>query len=86
MRLRHWTDPLNTFVLLGGPLLLLAILLHFADWPIMDHIVTEAFLNLILVVGLQIFMGNTGILGFAHIGFMGIGAYTSAIFSMTPMA
>jgi branched-chain amino acid transport system permease protein len=86
MSLRHWTDLLNTFVLLAGPLLLLAILLKFADWPIMDHIVTEAFLDLILVVGLQIFMGNTGILGFAHIGFMGIGAYTSAIFSMTPMA
>ena len=86
MRLRHWTDPLNTFVVLAGPLLLLAILLQFADWPIMDHIATEAFLDLILVVGLQIFMGNTGILGFAHIGFMGIGAYTSAIFSMTPMA
>ena len=86
MRLRHWTDPLNTFVVLAAPLLLLATLLQFADWPIMDHIVTEAFLDLILVVGLQIFMGNTGILGFAHIGFMGIGAYTSAIFSMTPLA
>src|SRR5262249_1105063 len=86
MRLRHWSDPLNTFALLAGPLLLLAILLRFADWPIVDNIVTEAFLDLILVVGLQIFMGNTGILGFAHIGFMGIGAYASAIFAMTPMA
>jgi len=86
MRLGHWTGPLNTFVLLAGPLLLLAVLLQLVNWPIVDHIVTEAFLDLTVVVGLQIFMGNTGILGFAHIGFMGVGAYASAIFSMTPMA
>jgi branched-chain amino acid transport system permease protein len=31
-------------------------------------------------------MGNSGILSFAHIGFMGIGAYTSVLLSMTPTA
>ena len=44
------------------------------------------FVNLILVLGLQVFMGNSGILSFAHIGFMGIGAYGSVLFSMTPEA
>jgi branched-chain amino acid transport system permease protein len=44
------------------------------------------FVSMILVLGLQLFMGNSGILSFAHIGFMGIGAYTSVLFSMTPAA
>ncbi len=44
------------------------------------------FVSLILVLGLQLYMGNSGILTFAHIGFMGIGAYTSVLFSMTPEA
>ena len=35
-----------------------------------------------LVLGLQIFMGNSGILSFAHIGFMGVGAYTSAVLTI----
>ena len=39
-------------------------------------------INLILVLGLQVFMGNSGILSFAHIGFMGVGAYTSAVLTM----
>ncbi len=35
-----------------------------------------------LVVGLQTFMGNSGLLSFAHIGFMGLGAYTSAVLTI----
>ena len=53
---------------------------------LLTRIVTVMFINLILVLGLQVFMGNSGILSFAHIGFMGIGAYTSVLFSMTPEA
>ena len=40
------------------------------------------FVSMILVLGLQVFMGNSGILSFAHIGFMGVGAYTSAVLSI----
>ena len=35
-----------------------------------------------LVLGLQLFMGNSGILSFAHMGFMGVGAYTSAVLTI----
>jgi branched-chain amino acid transport system permease protein len=44
------------------------------------------FVSMIVVLGLQLYMGNSGILSFSHIGFMGIGAYTSVLFSMTPAA
>ncbi|MFV2092076.1 MAG: branched-chain amino acid ABC transporter permease [Hyphomicrobiales bacterium] len=47
-----------------------------------DRIVTNMFILLILVLGLQVFMGNSGILSFAHIGFMGVGAYVSAMLTI----
>ena len=37
--------------------------------------VTEMMLRVVLVVGLYVFVGNSGILSFGHISFMSIGAY-----------
>lgn len=39
-------------------------------------------INAVLVVGLQMFVGNTGIMSFGHIAFMGIGAYSVGILSV----
>jgi branched-chain amino acid transport system permease protein len=39
---------------------------------------TEMLIRMIVVVGLYIFVGNSGILSFGHIAFMGIGAYAAA--------
>ncbi|AUX78797.1 branched-chain amino acid ABC transporter permease [Sinorhizobium fredii] len=47
-----------------------------------ERIVTNMMIMMVLVVSLQSFMGNSGILSFAHVGFMAIGAYVSAIFTI----
>jgi branched-chain amino acid transport system permease protein len=39
-------------------------------------------INAILVVGLQTFVGNTGIMSFGHVAFMGLGAYTAGILTI----
>ncbi len=39
-------------------------------------------INAVLVVGLQAFVGNTGIMSFGHVAFMGLGAYTAGIFTV----
>ena len=52
---------------------------------VLTRFVTIMFIDLVLVLGLQIFMGSTNILWFPHIGFMGIGAYASVIFSMSAL-
>ena len=49
-----------------------------------QRIITSAMLMLIIVVGSYIFIGNSGVLSFGHIGFLGIGAYTSAWVSIAP--
>ena len=54
----------------------------FVDSDIFERTITNLFIYIILVVALQIFMGNSGILSFAHIGFMSIGAYSSGLLSM----
>jgi branched-chain amino acid transport system permease protein len=35
--------------------------------------------NVALVISLQVFIGNSGIVSFGHVAFMGIGAYTTAL-------
>jgi len=86
MNLAARLKPLNTPVTLVAVVLLLAVLTALMGISLLTRIVTVMFVSLILVLGLQLYMGNSGILSFAHIGFMGIGAYTSVLFSMTPTA
>ncbi|MCX6459371.1 MAG: branched-chain amino acid ABC transporter ATP-binding protein/permease [Actinobacteria bacterium] len=43
-------------------------------------------INVALVVSLQTFIGNTGILSFGHVAFMGIGAFTAALLTIPPAA
>jgi branched-chain amino acid transport system permease protein len=41
--------------------------------------------NVMLVISLQVFIGNSGIVSFGHVAFMGIGAYTTALLSIPPL-
>ena len=86
MNLASRLKPYNTPLTLVAGILLLGILTQLLGIPLLIRIITVMFVSLILVLGLQLYMGNSGILSFAHIGFMGIGAYTSVLFSMTPAA
>lgn len=62
--------------------LIIYLVNSFVGSTIFERIVTILFVYIILAVGLQIFMGNSGILFFAYIGFMSIGAYSSGLLSM----
>jgi len=48
-------------------------------------LVTIFLINLVAVVGLGVFVGNSGVLSFGHAGFMGLAAYASGILSMDPV-
>ena len=49
------------------------------------RLVYSTFVNLIVVLGLQVFMGNSRLTNLSHSAFMGIGAYAAAI-CVTPVA
>jgi branched-chain amino acid transport system permease protein len=86
MNLADRMKPLNTPFTLVTVVLILAVLTALLGIPLLTRIVTVMFVSMIMVLGLQLYMGNSGILSFSHIGFMGIGAYSSVLFSMTPAA
>jgi branched-chain amino acid transport system permease protein len=73
---------LRSLCLLILPIIILVIVAEVINVRLFSRISTILLVNLILVLGLQIFMGNSGILSFAHIGFMGVGAYTTAVLTM----
>ena len=75
-------NGLLTLALLILPILLLVVATEVLQIRLYERIATTLCISLVLVLGLQIFMGNSGILSFAHIGFMGVGAYTSAVLSI----
>lgn len=56
----------------------LVLVTELTEIRLLDRVAINLCISLVLVLGLQVFMGNSGILSFAHIGFMGVGAYTSA--------
>lgn len=73
---------LLTIAILAGLVLLLVAGVEALGIRVFNRIATNLCISLVLVLGLQIFMGNSGILSFAHIGFMGVGAYTSAVLTI----
>lgn len=42
----------------------------------------DVLINVVLVVGLYIFVGNSGVLSFGHMSFMSIGAYATALITI----
>jgi len=48
------------------------------------NVVTSFLIYTSLVVGYQMFMGNSGIVSFGHVAFFGIGAYCAALLNIPP--
>jgi len=51
----------------------------------LQQTIMEMFINVVLVVGLYTFSGNSGVLSFGHTSFMAIGAYVTAALTMPPL-
>jgi branched-chain amino acid transport system permease protein len=50
----------------------------------LQRTVLQMLVNLVLVVGLYIFVGNSGIFSFGQLTFMAVGAYTYALLTIPP--
>jgi len=49
-----------------------------------ERLVTVMLIDAIIVVGMQIYIGNTGVLSFGHIGFGAIAGYVFAVLAISP--
>ncbi len=68
-----------------APLAVLALVAQFSFGPALQGTITYFFIAMTAVVSFGIFSGNSGILSFGgHVGFMGLGAHISALFTIPP--
>jgi branched-chain amino acid transport system permease protein len=65
-------------------LVIAALTYQFGSRPF-NRTVVEMFINIMVVVGLYVFIGNSGLLSFGHISFMCLGAYMTAWLTIPPM-
>jgi branched-chain amino acid transport system permease protein len=70
---RCW--PVLGLILMVGAI---TIATYASDSLTLSRTVTEALVRIVVVVGIYIFVGNSGVLSFGHISFMAIGAYATA--------
>ena len=71
-------------VTLGTPLVLVTAVVALFLGPAEMQVTQNFLIALVAVVGFGIYSGNTGILTFGHVAFMGVAAYASGILTMDP--
>ena len=76
---------LAPLVILVAVLLVLAGAAELAP-TVVQRRMTQGLINLVAVVGLYVFVGNSGVLSFGNVAFMAIGAYVSALLTMPAAA
>ena len=55
-----------------------ALIVWTAASPLIERTMTEALIMVVLVVGMQVFIGNSGIVSFGHVSFVAVAAYAAA--------
>jgi branched-chain amino acid transport system permease protein len=70
-QLRFWFPVLALIV----PLAIAVVVAHFTGSVMLQRTVTEALIRVTVVVGIYVFVGNTGVISFGSVTFMAIAAY-----------
>lgn len=85
-----WRESPRVRALVGagvliGALLVVVLLVQTLASASQQRILLNFLISLVAVVGIGIFIGNTGILSFGHVTFMGLGAYLGGLLTMSPV-
>jgi branched-chain amino acid transport system permease protein len=81
VRLRSRTSAAAS-VLVPLALVALAVLIGASSTPSLQGTVTLVLCNLIIVLGLQVFIGNSGVYSFGQLAFAAVGAYLAALLTL----
>lgn len=79
-RLSAWSTP---FLLIAILLIFTGLITLTGDKPL-ARMAAQTLIRVTFVVGLWIFVGNSGVVSFGHAGYMAIGAYCSAWLTLKP--
>jgi branched-chain amino acid transport system permease protein len=77
-------QTISTPVILIGILVAVVLVAFGVGKGPFNQTVIEIFIRIVLVVGLYIFIGNSGVISFGHIGFACLGAYMTAWLTALP--
>jgi len=69
--------------MLAAPVIAAGLAITLFLGPAMERMYIVFLINLIVVTGMGVYCGNTGILSFGHLSFMAIGAYLSGILTIS---
>ena len=69
-------------VVLFGAVVLLGLIYVSGGGASRETLFTSLLINATVVVGMQVFIGNTGILSFGHVGFGAVAGYTFAVLAV----
>jgi branched-chain amino acid transport system permease protein len=83
VRARVFWEHLAPPLMLAAVVVAIAILTGAFGDELTRRVVTLMLINLTMVVGLQTFMGNSGVASFGHVGFMLLGAYGTVLLTLT---
>lgn len=75
----------STVILLCCIMGLIGLFIWWLNIPFIEDIYISAAITMTMVMGFQVYMGNSGILNWSYVGYVGIGAFASAICSMQPI-
>ena len=76
---RAFRRTLRGTLLFAVPLTALAVAAHSSFTPADLRVTTNYLITIVLVLAIQVFSGNSGIISFGHVAFMGVGAYVAAL-------
>ena len=81
---RHVLGPILGSIVLFGLLVGGALAYTATGGAARDDLVTQMLTNAIVVVGIGVYVGNTGVMSFGHIGFGAIAGYTFGVLAISP--
>ncbi len=81
---RHLVGPILGSVVLFGLLVGGALAYTSTGGAARDDLVTQMLINAIVVTGIGVYVGNTGVMSFGHVGFGAIAGYTFAVLAISP--
>ena len=79
----HWVAVVALAALVSGGLILVIVTMALAGQSAgVDQTIIIGLINLIMVTGLYVFVGSSGVVSFGQVSFMAIGAYVCGMFTL----